>query len=108
MATKPLEGVFHMRRLLSQICGHKANTTRRGRLTNKVRYHLAIEALEDRYVPSTLIVLNGVLTYTAGAGIANAVTIALSANNTNYIVTDTREIISAPGLPGSGSHTVTV
>src|SRR5438105_1218788 len=106
MATKSLEGVFPMRRLLSQICGHKANTTRRNRPTNKVRYHLAVESLEDRYVPSTLIVLNGVLTYTAGAGIANALTI--SAGGNNYTFTDTPEIINAPGLPGSGTHTVTV
>src|SRR5262249_36024495 len=46
------------------------------------------------------------LTYTAGAGIANALTISVSDNI--YTFTDTREIINAPGLPGSGTHTVTV
>jgi hypothetical protein len=83
-----------------------ANTTRQGQLTNKVRYPLAVEALENRYVPSTLQVLNGVLTYTAGAGIANALAIAVSGNN--YTFTETQEIINAPGLTGNGTHTVTV
>jgi Ca2+-binding RTX toxin-like protein len=49
---------------------------------------------------------NGILTYNASAGIANGLTVAVS--GTNYIFTDTKEIINAPGLSGSGTHSVTL
>jgi Ca2+-binding RTX toxin-like protein len=95
-----------MRRFLSRFFGHQAATTRRGRPANATRPPLAVEALEDRWVPSTLQVVNGVLTYTASDGVANNVGIALS--GANYVITDAAETISAPNVPGNGTHTVTV
>jgi hypothetical protein len=72
---------------------------------------LQVEPLEDRWMPATLQIVNGLLTYTAGAGIANGLKIAISPNALtpagNYVFTDTQETISAPGLQGSGTHTVT-
>src|SRR5437868_64776 len=67
---------------------------------------LAVEALEGRLVLSTLGLSNGTLTYTAGAGIANNLAVAL--NGATYAVTDTAETISAPGLAGSGTNSVSV
>jgi Ca2+-binding RTX toxin-like protein len=84
--------------------GHKANHVRPSRSTKKARPSFAVEALEDRYVPSTLQILNGVLTYNASAGIANNVKIAISGDN--YVISDTAETISAPGLSGSGTHSI--
>jgi Ca2+-binding RTX toxin-like protein len=72
----------------------------------KTRPHLTIEALENRWVPSTLQVVNGLLTYNASPGVANNLTIAIS--GANYVLTDTSEKISAPGLAGSGTNTVIV
>jgi Ca2+-binding RTX toxin-like protein len=95
-----------MRRFLSRLLGSKSTTSRRGRPTNKARLPFAVESLEDRCVPSTLQILNGVLTYNASAGIVNNVKIAISGNN--YIFTDTREAISAPGLAGDGTTSVTI
>jgi hypothetical protein len=69
---------FPMRRLLSRIFGDEANTLHRSRRTNKARDRLVLEALEDRCVPATLGVHNGILTYNASAGIANGLTIAVS------------------------------
>jgi hypothetical protein len=63
-------------------------------------------ALEDRCVPATLPVLKGLLTYSAGAGVANNLKIAVV--GTNYVFTDTGETITAPGLPGSRTHGVTI
>src|SRR5262249_44533322 len=84
----------------------RAATTRRARPANPTRRPLALEALEDRRVPSTLQVVNGVLTYAASDGVANNVGIALS--GANYVISDAAETISAPNIPGNGTHTVTV
>jgi Ca2+-binding RTX toxin-like protein len=69
---------------------------------------LAVEYLEDRLVPTaTLQIINGVLTYTAGAGIANNLTVSLS--GTNYKFVETAETIRVTGITGaSGSGTNTV
>jgi Ca2+-binding RTX toxin-like protein len=94
---------------LDRLVGPQTNTNRRCRRTKKARLQLAVEALEDRSVPSTLQVVNGVLNYTGGAGIANHLTVSLS--GTTYTFTDTAEKISALGIPGatgSGTNTVTL
>src|SRR5262245_26145822 len=95
-----------MRRILSRLFANQANKTRGDRTTRKARDRLAVEALEDRWVPSTLQLVNGVLTYTATDGVANNIRIALS--GANYVITDAAETISAPNIPGNGTHTVTV
>jgi Ca2+-binding RTX toxin-like protein len=70
----------------------------------KSRQGLGLELLEDRTALSTLSIINGVLTYTAGNGIANNLTIALA--GTTYTFTDTAETISAPNLAGNGTNSV--
>jgi acrosin len=100
-----------MRCILSRIFGSQQATNRRGRPTKKARRHIAIEALEDRWVPSTLQVVNGALTYTAGAGVANNLRVTAAdaggdGDGTNYVFTDASETILAPGFQGSGTHTV--
>src|SRR5262249_32267323 len=97
---------FTMRRFLSRFFGPRAATTRRARPANPTRRPLALEALEDRRVPSTLQIVSRVLSYTASDGVANNVGIALS--GANYVITDVAETISAPNIPGNGTHTVTV
>jgi hypothetical protein len=68
-----------------------------------------IEILEARIAPATLDVVSGVLTYTAGAGINNSLT--LSIVGANYVFTDTGETITvtgagAAGFTGGGTNTV--
>src|SRR5262249_60504586 len=73
----------------------------------KPRSQLAVEVLEDRWVPSTLQVVNGVLNYTATTGVANHLTVSLS--GTTYTFTDTAEkinVLGIPGATGSGTNTV--
>jgi Ca2+-binding RTX toxin-like protein len=65
-----------------------------------------VEALEDRLVLSTLQIVNGALTYTAGAGVANDLTVSLV--GASYTFTDTAETITATNLAGNGTNTVTV
>src|SRR5262245_33814100 len=72
-----------------------------------------LEGLEDRSVPSTLQVVNGLLTYNAVTGVANHLRVTTAdaggdGDATNYIFTDTSELILAPGFQGSGTHTVIV
>src|SRR5262245_18190076 len=102
-------------RSLARLFGFRETTKdrRQGRLTkkNKARSpRLAVEALVARWVPATLEVVNGVLTYTAGAGFANNLSVSLS--GTTYTFRDTAEAItiigSIPGSTGSGTNTVTL
>src|SRR5262245_876747 len=73
-----------------------------------------LDPLDDRAVPATLAVdVNGVLTYAAGAGVANNLTVSLS--NGNYSFTDTAETITVSSIAaggvtftGSGTNTVTL
>src|SRR5258708_4128879 len=74
------------------------------------RYFSAPEPLEARIAPATLDLSNGYLTYTAGSGVANALTISIS--GPNYVFQDTGETISltagtvAAGFTGDGTHEV--
>src|SRR5262245_13519463 len=98
-----------MRRFLARLFGTQATTKRQGRPTKNAQPHLGVEALEDRWVPSTLQMINGVLTYNATPGVANNLTVSLS--GTTYTIKDTAETISILGIPGaggSGTNTVTV
>ena len=67
-----------------------------------------IEILEARIAPATLDVVGGVLTYTAGAGAGNSLTLSIS--GANYVFTDTGETITlgagAVGFSGGGTNTV--
>jgi acrosin len=81
---------------------------RRSKLPGKSR-PLAVEFLEDRLVLSTVQIINGVLTYTAGAGVANQVT--LSESGASYKIDDAAETITVTGITGatgSGTHSVLV
>src|SRR5262245_61229537 len=92
-----------MFRSLARLVGPRANTKRRG------RPHLQVEALEGRWVPSTLQVVDGLLTYTAGPGVANRLTVSLSGST--YTFKDTAETISVLGIPGatgSGTNSVSL
>jgi Ca2+-binding RTX toxin-like protein len=82
--------------------------TKPNRAAQTARTQLAIEGLEDRSVPSTLQIVNGLLTYTASTGVANNLSVAV--NSGTYTVTDTAEAINVVGLAGatgSGTNTVT-
>jgi hypothetical protein len=69
---------------------------------------LQVEALEDRLALSTLFVdAGGALTYTAGFGVANRLTINLDAATDTYKFSDV-EIINAPGFLGNGTTSVSV
>src|SRR5262249_40968565 len=69
---------------------------------------LQVESLEDRTVPSTLFVdATGLLTYTAGAGVANRLTIRLDPATDTYQFRDV-EVINAPRLIGNGTTAVSV
>ena len=69
-----------------------------------------IEPLEARIAPATLDVVGGALTYTAGAGINNSVTLGIS--GANYSIGDSQETISlgsgavTAGFTGGGTNTV--
>ena len=69
-----------------------------------------IEPLEARIAPAILDVAGGVLTYTAGGGINNAVTLSIA--GPNYVLNDTGELISltasaiAAGFTGNLTNTV--
>ncbi len=69
-----------------------------------------IEILEARIAPATLDVTGGVLTYTAGNAIANALAVAIA--GANYSFNDTGETITltanatAAGFTGGGTNTV--
>jgi Ca2+-binding RTX toxin-like protein len=98
-----------MLRSLARVFGPRTTTDRRGRRTKKARLPLAIEALEGRCVLSTLQVVDDLLTYTAGAAVANNLSVSLSGGV--YTFRDTAETISVLGIPGatgSGTNTVTV
>src|SRR4029077_4559095 len=78
------------------------------------RYTPRTEQLEDRTLLSTLNLTAapiGVLSYSAGAGISNNLTVSVSGGN--YTFTDTGETITlggnaiAAGWTGSGTNTVT-
>src|SRR5262249_32096646 len=94
-------------RFLTRLFAPQASARRHGRPAKQARPRLALETLEDRCVPATLQVVNGLLTYTAGSGVANNLTVATSV--TGYIIKDTAEtinVIGIPGASGSGTHAV--
>ena len=67
-----------------------------------------VEQLEVREVLSTIGSSSGVLTYTAGAGVNNNISVTISGSN--FVFNDTAETItcSISGETGSGTNTVTV
>ena len=69
---------------------------------------LRIEGLENREVPATLDLSNGVLTLTAGSGINNSTSVTISGGN--FVITEAGETIdtSIAGATGSGTGTVNV
>src|SRR5262245_9971221 len=69
---------------------------------------LRIESLEPRDVPATLDLSSNVLTFTAGAGIDNSVSVTISGND--FVITETGETIDTtiPGSTGTGTGSVTV
>src|SRR4051812_9089375 len=71
---------------------------------------LGVEALETREVPATLSFASSVLTYTAGAGVANNLTVTYDGNTSTYTVTDAGETITLGAGVGtwSGDGTNTV
>jgi len=95
------------RKTLRRLCA-SLNSGRRPKASKKSR-PLGVEYLEDRWVLSTLQLSGGVLTYTAGAGIANKLTVSIS--GATYTFTDTAEPITVTGISGatgSGTNTVTI
>src|SRR5262249_31447384 len=72
------------------------------------RRRLRIDHLESREVPANLDLTGGTLTYTAGAGINNVVSVTISGSN--FVIGDTAETIttSISGASGSGTNSVTV
>ena len=81
------------------------------RRAKKTPHHSAIEPLESRIAPATLNVTGaGALTYNAGAGIANVLTLSIA--GANYSFNDTGETIVltatavAAGFTGGGTNTV--
>jgi Ca2+-binding RTX toxin-like protein len=95
-----------LRRFLNHLYRPLETSTRPARPAKKSRPRLAVEGLEDRTVPATLQILDGLLTYTAGAGVANNLSVSFA--NGNYTFTDTAEKINLLGVAGSGSGTNTV
>ena len=66
---------------------------------------LRLDVLEDRSVPATLSLNAGVLTYDAGAGVANKLTVNYDAVTQKYGFADGGETIALVGLAGAGSGT---
>src|SRR5262245_20297528 len=69
-----------------------------------------IEILEARISPATLNIVNGEITYTAGARVGNLLTLSIS--GANYVLADVSETITlspaaiTAGFTGSGTNTV--
>ena len=61
------------------------------------------QALEDRWVPSTLQVVNGLLTYTAGAGVANNLSVSLSGTTYTFKVSATNAVGTGPQSAASNA-----
>src|SRR4051812_32943778 len=70
----------------------------------------SLEPLEARIAPATVSLVSGIVTYTAGAGVANNVSIGIA--GANYALTDTAENITLDastnggGFSGDGTHTI--
>lgn len=75
---------------------------------NDVVRALRLEVLEDRDVPAVISLASGVLTYDAGSGVDNNISVAIS--GTDFVFTDTAEVITtgAAGATGSGTNSVSV
>src|SRR5262245_3833576 len=99
-----------MLRSLSRFVRSWSTPRRRCRPTKRARPQLGLEVLEDRWMPASLQVVNGLLTYTAGNGIANKLNVSASIAGT-YTFQDTAETITVVGIPGavgSGTKIVTL
>src|SRR5262249_3340032 len=102
----PAQGIPFMtfRKTLRRLCA-SLNSGPPPKASKKSR-PLGVEYLEDRWVLSPLQLSGGVLTYTAGAGIANKLTVSIS--GATYTFTDTAEPITVTGISGAtGSGTNT-
>src|SRR5262249_25033024 len=64
----------------------------RCRPAKRERLQLKVEALEDRLTPATLQLIDGLLTYTAGNGFYNNLSVSVSGNT--YTFKDTAERIT--------------
>src|SRR5262249_23959534 len=86
------------------------STPRRScRPTKRARSQPGFEALEDRCLPATLQVVGGLLTYTAGNGIANKLNVTANSaiTYTFQVTAETIVVVGIPGAVGSGTKVVT-
>ncbi|MDY3555463.1 Ig-like domain-containing protein, partial [Gemmata sp. JC717] len=69
---------------------------------------LGVEVLEGRDVPATITLASGVLTYAAGSGVDNNISVTVSGSN--FVFTDSAETIdtSVSGASGSGTNSVSI
>jgi hypothetical protein len=72
------------------------------------RKRLLVERLEGRDLPATITLASGVLTYAAGAGVNNNLSVTVSGSN--FVFNDVAETITTgvSGASGSGTNTVNV
>lgn len=93
-----------VRKVLEQLSGRKKAPLVKGRRKSG----LGLEVLEARDVPATITLNAGVLTYTAGTGVDNNISVTVSGSD--FVFADTAETIdtSESGATGSGSNSVTV
>ena len=98
---------FWVRRWSNQwLC--RATVAQPGRKACRQVARLGVQELEARDVPATITSASNVLSYTAGAGVSNGLTVSVSGSNLTF--TDTAEAITTglSGATGSGTNTVTV
>jgi hypothetical protein len=86
---------------------HRLPTPKPKRTTAR-RRALGLEALEDRAVPASLTLSGGVLTFTAGAGVANDVQVYSTPSG--VLIVDPSETIdsASPLVSGNHSHLVSI
>jgi uncharacterized repeat protein (TIGR01451 family) len=93
--------------------GRQRGRSDQGRACRRLRYRPDLETLEDLTLLSTLDIVGGVLTYTAGNNVNNNVTVQAPGPGTQFTLNDTAETITvsaaaaAAGFTGNGTNTVT-
>jgi hypothetical protein len=95
-----------LRELLSRGATLRSRRRHRGRRRDAC---VMLETLEDRLTPATLDITGGLLTYTAGSGVSNVLTLSVAGGN--YTFNDVGETITltgpgTAGWSGGGSNTV--